>query len=122
MNQKKRLALLVLLTSEMQKRGSWCGETHIQKATFLLQELLNVNVGFEFILYRHGPFSFDLRDELLNMRADDLLELAIKREGYGPAYFPTDFSAAFLLKFPKTVARFKAQVRFIAEELKDKRV
>src|SRR5262245_19872824 len=120
MNRKKRSALLVLLTREMQKRGSWCGETHIQKAMFFLQELLSVNSGFEFILYRHGPFSFDLRDELLSMRADDLLALTIKQEGYGPAYVPTDFSEEFLSNFPKTAARYNDQVRFLANELKDK--
>jgi hypothetical protein len=119
---RKRSALLVLLTREMQRRGSWCGETHIQKATFFLQELLKVNAGFEFILYRHGPFSFDLRDELLYLRADDLLELTVRQEGYGPAYTATNFSADFLTKYPKTVERFCAQVKFVAEELKDKGV
>jgi uncharacterized protein YwgA len=119
---RKRSALLVDLTREMQRRGSWCGETHIQKAMFFLQELLKVNSGFEFILYRHGPFSFDLRDELLSMRADDLLELAIRQEGYGPTYIPTPFSKEFLERYPKTIARYKAQVEFVAKELKDKRV
>ena len=118
----KRSALLVTLTAEMQRRGSWCGETHIQKAMFFLQELLKVYAGFDFLLYRHGPFSFDLRDELLSMRADGLLELAIKQEGYGPAYTPTAFSEEFLGRYPKTIARYRDQVDFIARELKDKRV
>lgn len=106
----------------MLKRGSWCGETHIQKASFFLQDLLGVDAGFDFILYRHGPFSFDLRDEISSMQADDLLELAVRREGYGPTYVPTPFSEVFLERFPKTTARYMRQIEFVADELSDKGV
>jgi len=106
----------------MLKRGSWCGETHIQKATFFLQELLGVDTGFDFILYRHGPFSFDLRDELSSMQADELLELTIRREGYGPTYVPTSFSETYLERFPKTTARFIRQIELISDELSDQGV
>lgn len=122
LNNKKRAAVLISLTREMQRHGSWCGETHIQKAVFFLQELLRVDSGFEFILYRHGPFSFDLRDQLTSMRADDLLAIAIRQEGYGPTYIPTDFSREFLERYPRTTFRYKSQIEFVAKELKDKRV
>ncbi|HEX4785701.1 MAG TPA: hypothetical protein VH350_15270 [Candidatus Sulfotelmatobacter sp.] len=122
MKRSQRAAMLTLLNREMLKRGSWCGETHLQKAAFFLQDLLRVDTGFDFILYRHGPFSFDLRDELASMQADSLLELEIKREGYGPTYVPTQFSEVFLQRFPKTTARYMKQIKFIAEELSDKGV
>src|ERR1700685_1400925 len=114
MKHSQRAAILTLLNREMLKRDSWCGETHIQKATFFLQDLLGVDSGFDFILYRHGPFSFDLRDELSSMQADGLMELAVRREGYGPAYVPTSFSQTFLKRFPKTAARYADQVGFVA--------
>jgi hypothetical protein len=120
--RSQRAALLTLLIREMLSRGSWGGETHIQKATFFLQELLGVDVGFEFILYRHGPFSFELRDELSSMQADELLALTVKREGYGPTYLPTSFSEAYLERFPKTTARYMRQVEFVSNELADKGV
>jgi hypothetical protein len=106
----------------MLKRGSWCGETHIQKATFLLQELLGVEADFEFILYRHGPFSFELRDELSSMQADELLELTVRCEGYGPTYVPTSFSQTYLERFPKTTARYLRQIEFVSDELGEKGV
>jgi hypothetical protein len=59
------------------------GETHMQKATFFLQELIKVPLGFEFLLYKHGPFSFDLRDELTFMRAQGFLRLE-PQYPYGP--------------------------------------
>ncbi len=117
MKRSQRAAVLTLLIREMLRRDSWCGETHIQKATFFLQELLGVDTGFEFILYRHGPFSFDLRDELSSMQADELLGLTVKREGYGPTYVPTSFSETYLERFPKTTARYIRQIEFISGEL-----
>ena len=56
--------VITRLIETLRERGSWCGETHVQKAAFFLQELMEVPTRFHFILYKHGPFSFDLRDEL----------------------------------------------------------
>lgn len=122
MKRSQRVALLALLNREMLKRGSWCGETHIQKATFFLQEMLGADMEYEFILYRHGPFSFELRDELASMQADQLLELVVRQQGYGPTYLPTEFSEEFLDRFPNTTSRYLASVKFVADELSDKGV
>ena len=68
MNRLQRAAVLTALADELRKRRSWCGETHLQKATYFLQALLGVPLGYEFILYKHGPYSFDLHDELTALR------------------------------------------------------
>jgi uncharacterized protein YwgA len=70
----QRDAVLLSLMNEMRAKGSWCGETHIQKSVYFLQELLEVPMNLEFILYKHGPYSFDLADAVTAMRADSLLE------------------------------------------------
>jgi hypothetical protein len=75
MNRLKRDAVILSLIENLKKKGSWCGETHILKATYFLQELFDLPLGFEFILYKHGPFSFDLSDEFTAMRADMLLKI-----------------------------------------------
>ena len=49
-------AVLLSLINEMKAEGSWCGETHNQKATYFLRELLGVPMNFEFILYEHGDY------------------------------------------------------------------
>lgn len=64
MNRTEKWSILTRLILALRKAGSWTGETHLQKATFFLQELAQVPLGFNFILYKHGPFSFDLSDEL----------------------------------------------------------
>ena len=89
MDQLQRASLIIDLIEKLTEKGSWCGETHIQKAVYFLQELTKVPMGFNFILYKHGPFSFDLRDELAAMRAYRLLEIEL-RPPYGPGLFPTE--------------------------------
>ena len=60
MNRLSQDAVLVGLARRLYEQGSWTGETHIQKAAYLLHELRDVPFDFAFILYKHGPFSFEL--------------------------------------------------------------
>lgn len=117
MKRSQRIAVLTLLNREMLSRGSWAGETHIQKAAFFLQELMGVDLGFDFVLYRHGPFSFDLRDELACMQADDLVSVMVRSERYGPTFVPTQFSDIFLERYPRTRDKFHSQIEFVSAEL-----
>jgi uncharacterized protein YwgA len=121
-NKGKKFALLLDVSAELLKRGSWCGETHIQKASFLLQQLLGVETDFDFILYKHGPFSFDLRDALTEMIADGLVEEVVRRSDYGPSLVATGESERFLERFPKTLAKYSPQIQFIANWIRDKNV
>lgn len=114
MKRLQRDAILLSLIDRMKAKGSWCGETHIQKATYFLQELLGVPLGFEFILYKHGPFSFDLSDEITAMRADSLLQYQ-SRDPYGPSLFPTEESQEFLAQYPKTLKNYANKIQFVAE-------
>ena len=79
MQRLARASLLTRLIAGLREAGSWCGETHIQKAMFFLQELMHVPFEFKFILYRYGPFSFDLRYELTAISADGMLKGSPRR-------------------------------------------
>jgi hypothetical protein len=122
MNRTQRLAVFTLLDKEMLAHQSWCGETHLQKATFVLQELLGAKTGYDFILYKHGPFSFEVRDDLSLMRAEGLLELVVRHPEYGPSYVPTQFADKFLHRFHNTISTHKAQIRFVAKSIGNKNV
>ena len=89
MDRLKRAALITKLVDRLREENSWCGETHVQKAVYFLQTLFNAPTDFEFILYKHGPFSFDLRDELTSLRADEVLALEVQLP-YGPRIFTTE--------------------------------
>ena len=72
-------------------------------------------------LYKHGPFSFDLRDELTSYRADGFVELE-PQWPYGPRINSTDQSAYVQRSFAKTVAQYESCIEFVAEKLGSKGV
>ena len=121
MKEEQNRAVLMTLIKSLRGKGSWCGETHIQKAAFFLKKLTHVPIDFDFILYKHGPYSFDLHDELSIMRAFELLDLEVSYP-YGPRFADTDMGNNLLKRFPKMPAQYQKQIAFIADQLGDKGV
>jgi uncharacterized protein YwgA len=122
MSKQERYALLAALVTHLQKSGSWCGETHIQKAVYLAQELLHVPLEYNFRLYKHGPYSFDLTDELASMRADDALELRPQEYPYGPCLAPTKRGERAMAEHSALVQEHDSAFAFIAQWFGDKHV
>jgi hypothetical protein len=122
MGRLQRDVLLIRLIELLHQNESWCGETHIQKATYLLQEMVAVPTGFDFILYKHGPFSFDLRDEIAAMRADGLVELKVRGPEYGPSIVPGPGAAALCERFPRTLKEQDVRLQFVARNVGNKTV
>jgi uncharacterized protein YwgA len=114
--------ILLGLVQALKDNSSWCGETHIQKAVYFLQAMARVPLGFDFILYKHGPFSFDLADEITSMRADKLLRLVAQPYPYGPSILPGEASQSLMKRFPKTLTKFAPHIGLIAEKLGGKKV
>ena len=119
---REKNSLILSFIDKMRERGSWSGETHIQKAMYFLQHLAGVPMKFQFILYKHGPFSFDFRDELTVMQGDGLLEYEARPFPYGPSLRPTELGKKIKSHYPDTVNRYKTQIEFIARHLGDKSV
>lgn len=122
MKRLQRDAVILSLIENLRAKGSWCGETHIQKATYFLQELLRVPLEFEFVLYKHGPYSFDLSDELTAMRADAILKLQSQQPPYGPSFIHSNGSKLIKKRYPKTLKKYNPMVRFVANKLGEKGV
>lgn len=122
MKQRQREALIAALANELRAEGSWCGETHLQKATYVLQEMLDVPLGFQHILYKYGPFDYELRDELAIMRADGFIEMQ-QVQGYGPRLGVTNGANRQLLdRWPKTIKRYRARMQFVAKRFRNRGV
>ena len=117
MTRNKRLAIVAELAPRLRHAGSWCGETHIQKAVYLSQELLGVHTGFDFVLYKHGPFSFDLRDTLGQMRSEGVLSLEYTRIPTVRVFACRKISCMNQKRFPLTLRRFGKRLDFIAQQL-----
>lgn len=122
MKPRQRQAVLLQLVNAMSEHGSWCGETHVQKAAYFLKELTAIPLELDFILYKHGPFSFDLRDELTAMQADGLLQMRIQQPPYGPSLKPTNNGEELMRRWPVTLKRNHKRIEFVANRLGPLRV
>ncbi len=122
MNRLAQEAVLAGLARRLDQHGSWSGETHIQKAAYLLRELADVPFEFEFILYKHGPFSFELRDELASMRADRLLERQPQPAPYGPRILVTERGRELEQRLARTMERYGPRLEWVAEQVGPKNV
>jgi len=116
MERFKRQALLLAMLDSMMAKGSWCGETHVQKCAYFLEEGLEVPLGLNFILYKHGPFSFDLRETLGEMRGNFLIDLE-SRSPYGSSLVVSDSGRALKERFPRTIDEHVAEIEFVADRL-----
>jgi hypothetical protein len=121
MNELQRSAVLLELINHLNRVGSWCGETHVQKCVYFGQELFGLDTAFDFELYKHGPFSFDLRDQLSSMQAEAILALQTQPP-YGPSIIPGVLAKRLLERCPKTIARVKDQLLVVASTFGPKRV
>jgi uncharacterized protein YwgA len=117
MERLQKAAVLTELADRLRREGSWCGHTHMQKATYFLQVLLGVPTGYEFILYMYGPYSFDLSEELAGLRADYLIEFDHKSPGYGPGLVPTPTSESLRSGYSITLAKHAREIDFVARTL-----
>src|SRR4051812_7802769 len=118
MKKRQREAVVAALGEALSDAGSWSGETHVQKSVYFLQELLGVPTGFDFILYKYGPFSPELQGELGAMRSAGFLRLVPQPAPYGPKLETTKTAERQLFaRWPKTIARHRQRIDFVAREL-----
>ena len=121
LNEKARRALLVSLIEKMKNSSSWCGETHVQKCIYFLQDFLGVPLGFNYILYKHGPYSFDLNDELAFLRGNSFLKLHPRRP-YGPSLSLGERGQILKNKYEEVINQYNNEIDFVVEVLANKPV
>ncbi|HEX6087760.1 MAG TPA: hypothetical protein VF266_24730 [Thermoanaerobaculia bacterium] len=115
MTDLQRSAIVATLVKECRARDAFCGETLVQKAVFVLQELLNVPLAFDFQLYIYGPFSFELQRHVSSMMADDMI--ASRPLEYGSTFEPGEQVAYLEKHTAETIAAHRAAVEFVVQHL-----
>jgi hypothetical protein len=110
-----RCSLVVELANRLRAKGSWCGETHLQKALYIIQDLSKSNFGYKFVIYKHGPYSFELNSELTAMRAMNILEFQFPKEGYGPRIAPTSFGERVYKSNEENIRAFFPIITFLTD-------
>ena len=115
MNEFERRTLICYLIDAMRSEGSWAGETQIQKSVMFLQKLLKVPIGYDFVLYLHGPFSFELRSELTLMRVRLYLDVE-PRAHYGPS-FTLGRRGEEAVRTKTIPSEYQQAIEFVAKEI-----
>ncbi len=121
MDNLVRWSILLELISELKNSGSWCGETHIQKSTFFLEEMLGVPLELDFIMYKYGPYSFELSDDLTALRAYHYLYLTTL-EPYGVTYSLKDGENKLKKFYQKNIEEYAHKIVFAANNFGNKTV
>lgn len=122
MHELERAALVLDLITHLKDNGSWCGETHLQKAVYFLQTMLEVPLDYDARLYKHGPFSFDLRDEITALRAYRLVELVPQPYPYGPSLQISSNGIRLTETFNEVVDKYNDKIKWLAKALGNKGV
>ena len=71
------------------------------------------------MLYKHGPFSFDLSDELTSLRADRVFDQEVQQYPYGPKLKPGSLADRIKETYPSTIDKYDQAVTFVADHLGD---
>lgn len=122
MTTTKEMVLIGGVVKALRDRDSWTGETHVQKATFIAKVVKHVPFESEFVLYKHGPFSFDLSKSIVHMRSRGLLVTEIN-PGYGPSFSIKETLWRALDRTASNVfAQYEASISRICEVLAPKNV
>ena len=121
MNDLPLFRLILTVAGELRKHGSWTGETHVQKVGYFLQDLLGVPLKAEYILYKHGPYSFDLRRTISAMRAYQYVDWQPNPHPYGPTLVEGQL-AETLKRFTEDPAEYRDKIAFVTDWLGAKRV
>ena len=121
MKKLEAASVVLKLGVAMRAKGSWMGETHIQKATYFLQHLLGVPLEFDFILYKHGPFSFEFREFLTYMESEDFITWQAQPP-YGPSLRRGAMAEVLVSQFGARTAQYESKIDFVAQWLGGKNV
>jgi hypothetical protein len=81
--QFKKHAILLAVIECLRRHGSWTGKTHVQKALSLLRDSGRIPVPFQFVLYKHGPYSFEVEAELEQLQSYGGIAVEPNEHGYG---------------------------------------
>lgn len=113
----KRNALVLALVHRLAEANIPCKETHVQKFAFLLQEGMEVPLGFQFSLYKHAPFSFELSESLGELRGASLLDLNTRPYPFGYSMGVSDNGAALIRRFSRILDQYQREFDFVVRRL-----
>jgi uncharacterized protein YwgA len=113
-----RHALILAMVEKLRAMESRTGKTPIIKGLFLAKAA-GLDVPFELFLYKHGPYSTDVEDNLDQMKSYGAIEVEPAFDGYGVRLSP-GVNASFVKKqvslSPEEQATIERVCRFICHK------
>jgi len=104
------IALLGSLIAQLRTAGNWCGETHVQKTVYFLQTGCDVSIGYGFVLYKHGPYSFDLRLDISRLAGRRMLKHERSSPPYGPRLNTTEIMTRHIARHSDAIDRYSEDI------------
>lgn len=111
----KQAAILGAFVEKVRATGHACGETLLQKAAFVMKELFGVPLSDEFRIHYYGPFSFQLRNRLSLLEAEEFLRVSPRE--LGVTYDTGERFAQLREQFPRTIAKYQHAIDFAVSQL-----
>jgi uncharacterized protein YwgA len=111
----RQAAILAAFVANVRDAGKDCGETLMQKAAYVMKELFGVPLRDEFRIHYYGPFSFELRDRLSSMEADDIVR--VRPREVGVTYEIGDRFGQLRTRFAADIQAASRAIEFTAERL-----
>jgi len=111
----RQAAILAAFVEKVRQAENNCGETLVQKAAYVMKELFGLPLGDEFRIHYYGPFSFELRDRLASMEADDIVR--VRPREMGVTYEIGDRFSQLRARFAADIEAASRAIEFTAERL-----
>src|SRR5437879_3671463 len=77
----------------LRAQGNRTGKTHIIKGLFLAQAAGLLDDSFSFFLYKHGPYSTDIEENIEQMKSYGAVEVEPAFDGYGVLLSPGEMDS-----------------------------
>ena len=111
----KQAAILGAFVEKVRAMGYACGDTLLQKAAYVMKELFGVPLSDEFRIHYYGPFSFQLRDRLSLLEAEEFLRVSPR--DLGVTYDTGERFSQLREQFPRTIGEYQHAIDFAASQL-----
>ncbi len=83
-------ALILAMIDGLKAHRTRTGKTHVIKGLFLGKAAGLLDVPFDFFLYKHGPYSTDVEEQLEQMKSYGAVALDPAFDGYGVLLRPAE--------------------------------
>jgi uncharacterized protein YwgA len=107
-------AAVITIVEKLRDHGSWTGQTHVQKSLFFCQEMMRLPLGFDYILYKHGPYSSMVERSIHRLQADSALVFVPQRQPYRPRLVTAEGAELIRENEPSVLADYDGALDFAA--------